>query len=111
MMKRLVDNASEKNKIMFVRMVASWSEPKYKGNVIKHTFVYILMDRYPGNLAEQLNNKPGVFGRHMSEPMESLEFFISCYLLREIIESVHYLHSVCNTQRPQTTEYSVQQWK
>jgi serine/threonine protein kinase len=46
------------------------------------------------NLRNILEVKPQVFGRQLGEAMDCVEYFISCELLRQILESVQYLHEL-----------------
>jgi len=38
--------------------------------------------------------KPQVFGRQLGEAMDCVEYLISCEILRQILESVQYLHEL-----------------
>jgi len=46
------------------------------------------------NLRNILEVKPQVFGRQLGEAMDCVEYFISCEILRQILESVQYLHEL-----------------
>ncbi|CAG2181082.1 unnamed protein product, partial [Oppiella nova] len=46
------------------------------------------------SLKNILQNKPQVFGRQPEEPMNSIEFYISCHIFKEILECVQYLHEL-----------------
>ena len=46
------------------------------------------------NLRNILEVKPQVFGRQLGEPMDCVEYFISCEIFRQILESVQYLHEL-----------------
>ncbi|CAG2164965.1 unnamed protein product [Oppiella nova] len=41
-----------------------------------------------------LKVKPQVFGRQLGEPMDCVEYFISCEIFRQILESVQFLHKL-----------------
>ncbi|CAG2174579.1 unnamed protein product [Oppiella nova] len=41
-----------------------------------------------------LQPKPQVFDRQPEEPMNSIEFYISCHIFKEILECVQYLHEL-----------------
>ncbi|CAG2165917.1 unnamed protein product [Oppiella nova] len=46
------------------------------------------------SLQNILQHKPQVFGRQPEEPMNSIEFYISCHIFKEISECVQYLHEL-----------------
>ena len=46
------------------------------------------------NLRNIVEVKPQVFGRQLGEAMDCVEYFISCEILRQILESVQYLHEL-----------------
>ncbi|CAG2171930.1 unnamed protein product [Oppiella nova] len=46
------------------------------------------------SLQKILQYKPQVFGRQPGEPMNSIEFYISCHIFKEILECVQYLHDL-----------------
>ncbi|CAG2167412.1 unnamed protein product [Oppiella nova] len=46
------------------------------------------------SLQNILQHKPQVFGRQPGEPMNSIEFYISCHIFKEILECVQYLHEL-----------------
>ncbi|CAG2165472.1 unnamed protein product [Oppiella nova] len=46
------------------------------------------------NLQNILEVKPQVFGRELAEPIDCVEYFISCEIFRQILESVQYLHEL-----------------
>ena len=46
------------------------------------------------NLRNILEVKPQVFGRQIGEAMDCVEYFISCEILRQNLESVQYLHEL-----------------
>ncbi|CAG2106346.1 unnamed protein product, partial [Medioppia subpectinata] len=55
--------------------------------------LYIQMEYCPQNLKAVLGNKPQVFGRQSpAEPMTVFEYFTSCEIFRELLESLQYLH-------------------
>ncbi|CAG2174460.1 unnamed protein product, partial [Oppiella nova] len=63
----------------------SWSADNY---------LYIQMEYCSQSLVNILNTKPEAFGRQPGEPMNSIEFYISCHIFREICECVQYLHEM-----------------
>ncbi|CAG2168244.1 unnamed protein product [Oppiella nova] len=66
-----------------VKYYDSWRE----GNCI-----YIQMELCSQSLRDILEIKPQVFGRQIGHPMDCVEYFISCEIFRQILESVQYLH-------------------
>ncbi|CAG2163131.1 unnamed protein product [Oppiella nova] len=57
-------------------------------------FLYIQMEFCSQNLRNILEIKPKVFERDLGEAMSSYEYFISCEIFRQILESVQYLHEL-----------------
>ena len=55
---------------------------------------YIKMELCSHSLQKILEHKPQVFGRQPEEPMNSIEFYISCHIFKEILECVQYLHEL-----------------
>ena len=68
-----------------VQYYNSWPESKY---------LYIQMELCSQNLRNILDIKPKVFDRQLGEPMYCVEYFISCEILRQILECVQYLHEL-----------------
>ncbi|CAG2163101.1 unnamed protein product [Oppiella nova] len=68
-----------------VKYYDSWRE----GNCI-----YIQMELCSQNLRNVIKIKPQVFGRQLGYPMDCVEYFISCEIFRQILESVQYLHEL-----------------
>ncbi|CAG2163100.1 unnamed protein product [Oppiella nova] len=68
-----------------VKYYDSWRE----GNCI-----YIQMELCSQNLRNVIQIKPQVFGRQLGYPMDCVEYFISCEIFRQILESVEYLHEL-----------------
>ncbi|CAG2170326.1 unnamed protein product, partial [Oppiella nova] len=54
--------------------------------------VYIQMELCSQSLRNILEIKPKVFDRQIGHPMDCVEYFISCEIFRQILESVQYLH-------------------
>ena len=52
------------------------------------------MEFYSQNLRNIVEVKPQVFGRQLGEAMDCVEYLISCEILRQILESVQYLHEL-----------------
>ncbi|CAG2165845.1 unnamed protein product [Oppiella nova] len=68
-----------------VQYYNSWPESKH---------LYIQMEFCSHSLQNILDLKPQAFGRQMGDAMDCVEYFISCEILRQIIESVQYLHEL-----------------
>ncbi|CAG2168075.1 unnamed protein product, partial [Oppiella nova] len=68
-----------------VQYYSSWRE----GNCI-----YIQMELCLQSLRNIIEIKPQVFGRQLGHPMDCVEYFISCEIFRQILESVQYLHEL-----------------
>ncbi|CAG2103291.1 unnamed protein product [Medioppia subpectinata] len=67
----------------------------YRNSWREDNHLFIQMDYYPQNLQTIIDNKHIVFGRQTGEPMKIFEYFISCEIIRELLESVKYLHDLC----------------
>ncbi|CAG2164962.1 unnamed protein product [Oppiella nova] len=63
----------------------SWFESKH---------LYIQMEYCSQNLRTILVVKPQIFGRQSGEAIDCVEYFISCEIFRQILESVQYLHEL-----------------
>ncbi|CAG2172498.1 unnamed protein product, partial [Oppiella nova] len=68
-----------------VQYYNSWNESKH---------LYIQMEYCSQNLRNILEVKAQVFGRELGDGMDCVEYFISCEILRQILESVQYLHEL-----------------
>ncbi|CAG2168587.1 unnamed protein product [Oppiella nova] len=55
---------------------------------------YICMELCSHSLQNILQHKPQVFDRQPEDPMNSIEFYISCHIFKEILECVQYLHEL-----------------
>ena len=56
--------------------------------------LYIQMEFCSNSLQNILEVKPQVFERQAGDPMDLYEYFISCEIFRQILESVQYLHEL-----------------
>ena len=65
-------------------------------------YFFILMEYCPDNLDNLIKQKARAFNREDSQPMSSLEFFISCELFKEMAECLQYLHSFEKSYLPET---------
>ncbi|CAG2171161.1 unnamed protein product [Oppiella nova] len=68
-----------------VRYYHSWRE---------QDFGYIQMELCSQNLRHILEVKPQAFERQSGDPMDCIEYFISCEIFRQILEAVQYLHGL-----------------
>ena len=67
---------------------------QYISQWVENNVYYIRMELCSDSLKTILQNKPQVFGRQLEEPMNSIEFYISCHIFKEILECVQYLHEL-----------------
>ncbi|CAG2168208.1 unnamed protein product [Oppiella nova] len=87
-MKRILNKVKNLGKVRSeycVQYYNSWPESKH---------LYIQMEFCSQNLRNILEMKPKVFDRQIGEAMDCVEYFISCEIFREILESVQYLHEL-----------------
>ncbi|CAG2163402.1 unnamed protein product [Oppiella nova] len=68
-----------------VQYITSWPENKH---------LFIQMEFCSQNLRNILDIKPKVFNRQSGVPMDCVEYYISCVIFRQILESVQYLHEL-----------------
>ncbi|CAG2167728.1 unnamed protein product [Oppiella nova] len=80
-----VENLVKVKSQYVVECYQSWREPG---------LLFIQMEFCSQNLKDILKDKPQVFGRQSGDPMNLVEYFISCEILRQILESVQYLHEL-----------------
>ncbi|CAG2169666.1 unnamed protein product [Oppiella nova] len=57
-------------------------------------YYYIIMELCSNSLTKILEHKPQVFHRKPEELMNSIEFYISCHIFKELLECVQYLHQL-----------------
>jgi len=67
-----------------IKIIDTWTE--------NADFAFIQMELSDDNLFNVLVQKCHSFGRTEGEPMNSLEFFISCKMFEEMTEGIVYLH-------------------
>ncbi|CAG2174206.1 unnamed protein product [Oppiella nova] len=67
---------------------------QYNNQWYDNKMFYIQMELCSHSLQKILEHKPQVFGRQPEEPMNSIEFYISCHIFKEILECVQYLHEL-----------------
>ena len=58
----------------------------------KFETIYIQMELCSNNFENIIHQKPQFFGREESQPMKTIEFLISCQILKELLECFKYLH-------------------
>ncbi|CAG2108430.1 unnamed protein product [Medioppia subpectinata] len=76
---------SKMNSDFVVKYYNSWSEGKH---------VFIHMEYCCQTLATVIKDKAIVFGRQSSEAMNLYEYFISCEILRELLQCLQYIHDL-----------------
>ena len=54
--------------------------------------LYIQMELCSDNLKNVIQQKAQYFGRESDEAMNTIEYYISCQLFKEVLECVQYLH-------------------
>ena len=67
---------------------------KYNHSWIENKSLFIQMEYCFDNLKNVLTIKPNVFERSENQAMNSIEYFISCEIFRQITEALNYLHSI-----------------
>ncbi|CAG2164730.1 unnamed protein product [Oppiella nova] len=80
-----VENLVKVKSQYVVECYQSWPEPG---------FLFIQMEFCSQNLKDILKDKPQVFDRQKNDPLGCVEYFISCEIFRQILESVQYLHEL-----------------
>ena len=71
------------SEVYVVRYFESW---------IEDNRLYIQMELCSHNLKKVIEEKPKYLRSETSKAMNSIEFYISCQLFKELLESVGYLH-------------------
>ncbi|CAG2164963.1 unnamed protein product [Oppiella nova] len=95
-----IKDASEKhlqrvyNEVKNLGKVRSKYVVEYYNSWTEESVLYIQMELCSQNLRNIVEVKPKVFGRQSGEVMDCVEYFISCEILRQILESVQYLHEL-----------------
>ena len=80
------------------RGVNAWSKcspeyvVQYFDSWIENNNIFIQMELCSDNLMNIIKQKQSLFRRPKSEAMNSIEYFISCEIFKEILECVQYLH-------------------
>ncbi|CAG2164032.1 unnamed protein product [Oppiella nova] len=77
-----------------IRVVRSEYCVQYYNSLTESKHLYIQMEFCSQNLRNILEVKPQVFGRQIGEAMDFVEYFISCEIFRQVLESVQYLHKL-----------------
>ncbi|CAG2103831.1 unnamed protein product [Medioppia subpectinata] len=65
---------------------------KYYNSWLESNHLFIQMEYCSQSLRSLLENKPLVFERQPEDPMNVFEYFISCEIFKELLESVQFLH-------------------
>ena len=92
---QLIDSQNFEDILKEVKILSSLSEVhvvRYFDSWIENNNLYIQMELCSHNLKKVIEEKPKCFQRQSSEAMNSIEFYISCQLFKELLESVGYLH-------------------
>ena len=76
---------SKLSEVHVVRYYESW---------IEDNRLYIQIELCSDNLKNIIEEKSKCFERQSSEAMNSIEFYISCQLFRELLECVEYIHGL-----------------
>ena len=67
---------------------------KYFNHIIESQFIFIQMEYCFDNLQNVLTIKPIVFERNENQAMNSIEYYISCEICRQITEALNCLHTL-----------------
>ena len=67
---------------------------RYYKHWIENNYIFIQMEYCFENLRNVLTIKPIVFERNENQAMNSIEYYISCEIFRQITEALNYLHSL-----------------
>ncbi|CAG2110786.1 unnamed protein product, partial [Medioppia subpectinata] len=83
------------NEVKSLENVRSKYVVQYYTSWIDNNRLYIQMEYCPQSLRKLLADKALAFGRQSpDEPMNAFEYFISCEIFKELLESVQYLHEL-----------------
>ncbi|XP_054162132.1 developmentally-regulated protein kinase 1-like [Oppia nitens] len=63
----------------------------YWNSWIEDNHLYIQMEYCTTTLNDLLQIRSNIFNRSSDQPMDSLEFYMSCELFKEVLECVHYI--------------------
>jgi len=66
---------------------------KYYDSWIESNVLYIQMELCSQSLRHIIGVKAQIFGRQKDEPMDCVEYYISCHIFRDICECVQYLRT------------------
>ncbi|CAG2166785.1 unnamed protein product [Oppiella nova] len=78
--------------VAFIRCGSFWGSAENLRDCMKE--FHKLKKLCSHSLQNILQHKPQVFGRQPGESMNSIEFYISCHIFKEILECVQYLHEL-----------------
>ena len=67
---------------------------QYIDHWFENNSLFIQMEYCFDNLRNVLTIKPKVFERNENQAMNSIEYYISCEIFRQITEALNYLHSL-----------------
>ena len=92
-----IDSQNFEDILKEVKILSKLSEVhvvRYYESWIESNSLYIQMELCSHNLKKVIEEKPKCFQRQSSEAMNSIEFYISCQLFKELLESVQYIHGL-----------------
>jgi serine/threonine protein kinase len=67
---------------------------EYRTQWFENNKYFIAMELCAGSLQNILDSKPEVFGREPGDPMNSLEYYMSCHVFIDILQCLQYLHDL-----------------
>src|ERR1700761_8204069 len=94
---QLIDSQNLEDILKEVKILSSLSEVhvvRYFDSWIENKSLYIQLELCSDNLKKVIEEKQKCFERQSSEAMNSIEFYISCQLFRELLECVQYIHGL-----------------
>ena len=65
---------------------------RYNHTWIEKNCLFIKMEFCKGNLNSLIKRKPFLFDREEGEPLDVLEYYISCRIFKDLLKCVQYLH-------------------
>ncbi|CAG2167462.1 unnamed protein product [Oppiella nova] len=87
----LQDLSKEAEKLVRVR---SEFVVQYNDFWVESDRMFVQMELCSRNLQKILDSKPNVFGREPEEPMNAMEYYMSCLIMWELLECLQYLHGL-----------------
>src|SRR5215813_2072135 len=89
-------NSREKvlQEIQSLLKVCSEFVVQYKTSWIESNCLFIQMEFCSQSLKQVLEVKAQAFGRQSGQPLTPIEYFMSCEIMKEVLECVRYLHEL-----------------